>query len=173
MRRLLLIWFSFCFLQHKRAPSSTASSFLSIGQTLGYHGYDEKDYGPVQVLSFHPIHQILGDTETKADTYSSATTHVNPKLRTDGATHFQADFINQSYIKPNQILSAGYQDDYQSLTDPFIDTVLSYQSHPTAREHLCDYIHVSQSYVSVDAYRTLNADECSHVLRGLPEDHSI
>lgn len=143
-------------------------SSFSIGQTSCYHGYVEKDYGPVQVLSFHPVHQILDDTATKPDT--------KPKLRADEPTHFQADFINQSFIKPNQIMSAGYEDDYQSLTDPFIDTVLGYQRDPTAQEDLCDYIHVSQSYMSVvtlDAYRTLGSDECSHVLRGLPEDRGM
>ncbi|XP_057190374.1 interleukin-6 receptor subunit beta isoform X2 [Triplophysa rosa] len=161
--------------QHKRTPSSTLSSFFSTGQTSCNHGYDEKDNGPVQVLNFHPVQQIRVDIEAKANTYN-CTSAKTPKLRTDESTHFQADLTNQSFTKPNQIMSAGYQDDYLSPTDPFIDRVPSYQSDPTAREDLCDYIHVSQCYMSVmmvDAYRTLNADECSHVLRGLPEDHGI
>lgn len=159
--------------QHKPTQSSTVSSFFPIGQTSCYHGYGEKDYGPVQVQSFHPVHQIFDDTATKPDTHNS--TSSTSQLRTDKPSqHFRADFINQSYIKPNQMMSAGYQDDYQSLTDPFIGTVLGYQSDPTAQ---CDYIHVSQSYMSVvtmvDAYRTLSSDECLHVLHGLPEDHDM
>lgn len=154
------------------------SSFFSTGQTSCNHSYDEKDNSPVQVLSFYPVQQIFDDTNAKANTYNytSAKTHLNPKLRTDEPIHFQADLTNKSFTKTNQIMSAGHQDDYLSLTDPFIDTMPSYQSDPTAQEDLCDYIHMSQSYMSVamvDAYRTLNADECSHVLHGLPEDHGI
>ncbi|KAA0718574.1 hypothetical protein E1301_Tti013154 [Triplophysa tibetana] len=164
--------------QHKRTPSSTMSSFFSTGQTSCNRCYDEKDNSPVQVLSFYPVLQILDDTDSKVNTYNctSAKTHVNPKLRTDEPIHFQADLANKSFTKTKQSMSGGHQDDYLSLTDPFIDTLPSYQSDPTVQEDLCNYIHLSQSYMSVamvDACRTLNADECSHVLHGLPEDHDI
>ncbi|XP_055057445.2 interleukin-6 receptor subunit beta [Misgurnus anguillicaudatus] len=150
--------------------SSTVSSFFSNGQTTHYSGYSEKDYSPVQVLSPQAVGRTTDNmAQPNICNYTSMKTTEEPK------PNLQVDFINQSYIRPDQIMSDCYQDGCQSLNEPFLHTVLSYQSVPTAQEKLCDYIHVSQSSLSsvtiVDSYRTLAFDECPRVFQGLPEDH--
>ncbi|XP_051556900.1 interleukin-6 receptor subunit beta-like [Myxocyprinus asiaticus] len=160
-------------------PRLTSSPFITVSQTSGYHSYDKNEYIPVEVLSYHTDQPLNNDNEPpKSYNTSLVTTYMVPsplvgQQRTEEPTQaFSVHFINQSYIRPDQVTSAGYQVDQQpSMTNLLFDTVFAYRSN-----QMCEYVQVSQSYIpdveAVDGYRTLNSDECSHFLQSLPEDHN-
>ncbi|XP_065133114.1 interleukin-6 receptor subunit beta isoform X1 [Paramisgurnus dabryanus] len=160
--------------QNTLAPSSTLSSFFSNRQTTRYSGYGEKDYSPVQVLSPQAVKRTTDNmAQPNICNYTSIIkTTEEPNLT---KPNLQVDFINRSYIRTDKIMSECCQDGCQSSNEPFLHTVFSYQSVPTAQKEFCDYIHVSHSSLSgvtiVDSYRTLDSDECPRVFQGLPEDH--
>ncbi|CAM4586954.1 unnamed protein product [Leuciscus chuanchicus] len=144
--------------QHKL--TSTMSSIISIGQATSYQGYAEKDYDPIQVLSYHTVRHDDNEAETKTN---GTATYLDPKPAPTQA--FPKHLLNQSYTKPDQVLPAGFTEDLEpSSADLLFDSLFSCERNPV---DLSGYIHVSQSYApfatTVDAYRTA----------GLPEDTNI
>ncbi|XP_067309435.1 interleukin-6 receptor subunit beta isoform X2 [Pseudorasbora parva] len=148
--------------QHKR--TSTLSSIISISQVTSYQSYGEKDYMPVEVFPYHTVRQE--DNETSG---TSTGTYLDPKPASTQAS--PTHLFNQSYTKPDQVIPAGYKED--SPADLLFDSLLSYKINQV---DLGSYVHVSQCNMpfvtTVDAYRTLELDECSHFLQVLPEDTS-
>ncbi|XP_043089451.1 interleukin-6 receptor subunit beta [Puntigrus tetrazona] len=154
----LMIWCSTKPCQHNLPSLSSVNSIISAGQTTAHQVYGEKDYTPVLVLAH--------DTETKTYNSPSAGAHRDPKHRPAQA------FLNQSYTGPDQVTLAVYKEDPQLSSDHLLfESLFTYKRN---RADLCDYIHVSQSYVplitTADTYRTLDLSECSHFLQVLPED---
>ncbi|XP_051769017.1 interleukin-6 receptor subunit beta isoform X1 [Ctenopharyngodon idella] len=161
----LSIWSNTNSCQHKL--TSTMSSIISISQATSYQGYCEKDYVPVQVFTYHTVRHDENEAETK-----TTGTYLDPKPAPTQA--FSTHLLNQSYTKPDQAIPAGYKDDSQpSSADLLFDSLFNYKR---SQVDLSSYIHVSQSYApfvtTIDAYRTLELDECSHFLQVLPEDTS-
>ncbi|XP_051990466.1 interleukin-6 receptor subunit beta [Xyrauchen texanus] len=166
-----------------RPTSSPMSAFITVSQTSGYHSYDKKEYIPVQVLSYRTDQPLNNDIEQpKSYNTNLVTTYMGPRplvgqQRTEETTQaFSVHFINQSYIRPDQVTLAGYQVDQQpSTANLLFDTVFAYRSNQMKPDDLCEYVQVSQSYIpaveAVDGYRTLDSDESVTVLQSLPEDH--
>lgn len=133
------------------------SSIISIGQATSYA---EKDYDPIQVLSYHTVRHEDNEAETKTN---GTATFLDPKPAPTQA--FTTHFLNQSYTKPDQVIRAGFTEDLEpSSADLLFDSLFSCERNPV---DLSGYVRVSQSYVpfvtTVDAYRTV----------GLPEDTNI
>ncbi|XP_077078521.1 interleukin-6 receptor subunit beta isoform X1 [Siphateles boraxobius] len=164
----LSVWSNTKPCQHKL--TSTMSSIITIGQATSCQGYAEKDYVPIQVLTYHTARR----DDTEAETKTNGTgTYLDPKPTPTPA--FQTHLFNQSYTKPDQVIPAGYTEDLEpSSADLLFDSLFSCERNPV---DLSSYIHVSQSYVpfvtSVAACRTPELDECSHFLQVLPEDTRI
>uniref|UniRef100_A0A8C1BUK5 Fibronectin type-III domain-containing protein n=1 Tax=Cyprinus carpio carpio TaxID=630221 RepID=A0A8C1BUK5_CYPCA len=168
----LSVWSNAKPCQHKLPSLSTMNSIISVGQTTTYQDYGEKDYVPVQVFTYHTVPQDSNETETKTYNITSAVTHQDSKLTP--AQAFPTHFLNQSYTKPDQVTPVGYKEDPQPSSDHLLfESLFTYKSK---QADLCDYIHVSQSYApvitTVDAYRTLDLNECPLFLQVLPEDTS-
>ncbi|KAK2900454.1 hypothetical protein Q8A67_008569 [Cirrhinus molitorella] len=168
----LSIWSNTKPCQHKLPSLSPMSSIISVGQTSTYQDYGEKDYVPVQVFAYHTLPHDNNETETKIYNSTSAITYQDPKLTP--AQAFPTHFLNQSYTKPDQVIPAVREEDPQPSSDDLLfDSLFSHKSN---QADLCGYIHVSQSYapviMTVDAYRSLDLDECPHFLQVLPEDTS-
>ncbi|KAK9980236.1 hypothetical protein ABG768_013614 [Culter alburnus] len=161
----LSVWSNANPCQHKL--TSTMSSIISISQATSYQGYCEKDYVPVQVFTYHTVRHDCNEAETK-----TTGTYLDPKPAPTQA--FPTHLFNQSYTKPDQLIPAVYKEDSQpSSADLLFDSLFNCKR---SQVDLSSYIHVSQSYApfvtTVDAYRTLELDECSHFLQVLPEDTS-
>lgn len=143
------------------------SSIISISQATSYQGYCEKDYVPVQVFTYHTVRHDDNEAESK-----TTGIYLDPKPAPTQA--FLTHLLNQSYTKPDQVISAVYKEDSQpSSADLLFDSLFNYKR---SQVDLSGYIHVSQSYApfvtTIDEYRTLELDECSHFLQVLPEDTS-
>ncbi len=143
-----------------------------MGQTTICQDYGEKDYVPVQVFAYHTVPQKSNETETKTYTSTSAVTHQDCELT--AAQAFPSRFLNQNYSKPEQVIPAGYKEDPQPSSDDLLFKLLF--SNKSNQADVCGYIHVSLSYApvvtTIDAYRTLELNECSNFLQVLPEDTS-
>lgn len=148
------------------------NSIISLGQITICQDYGEKDYVPVQVFTYHTGPQDSNETETKTYNSTSAVTHQDSKLTP--AQAFPTHFLNHSYTKPEQVTPAGYKEDSQPSSDDLLFESLFNDKRNQA--DLCGYIHMSLSYApvvtTVDAYRTLDLNECPHFLQVLPEDTS-
>ncbi len=148
------------------------NSIISLGQTTICQDYGEKDYVPVQVFTYHTVPHDSNETETKTYNSTSAVTHQDSKLTP--AQAFPTHVLNHSYTKPEQVTPAGYKEDPQPSSDDLLfESLFTYKRN---QADLCGYIHMSLSYApvvtTVDAYRTLDLNECPHFLQVLPEDTS-
>ncbi|KAL0201526.1 hypothetical protein M9458_004713, partial [Cirrhinus mrigala] len=147
-------------------------SIISVGPATIYQDYCDKDYVPVQVFTYQTVPHDSNEIETKTYSSTSATTYQDTKFTPVQA--FPKHFLNQSYTMPDQVIPAVYEEEPQPGSDDFLFDSLF--PHKRNQADLCGYIHVSQSYAPVitmvDAYRTLNLDECPQFQQVLPEDTS-